>query len=169
MKLAFYTYSYLDRLDMPIAPVLGRLLDFALAFVVLVGLMAWYGRVPGREVLLLPALVGLAMITALGAAFWLAAMNVQFRDIRYVTPFLIQLWLFVTPIAYPSSMLSEPWRTLYAINPMAGVVEGFRWALLGTETAPGPMLAISSVAAVCMLLSGAYYFRRMEQQFADLV
>jgi lipopolysaccharide transport system permease protein len=96
-------------------------------------------------------------------------MNVQFRDVRYAIPFLTQLWMFATPIAYPSSLLSEPWRTLYAINPMAGVVEGFRWALLNTEPAPGPMVLVSAVAALMLFVSGAFYFRRMEKTFADVV
>jgi lipopolysaccharide transport system permease protein len=96
-------------------------------------------------------------------------MNVQFRDIRYTVPFLTQFWLFITPIAYPSSLLAEPWRTLYGINPMAGVVEGFRWALLDTNTAPGPIIIVSSITALALLISGAYYFRRMEKTFADVV
>jgi lipopolysaccharide transport system permease protein len=100
---------------------------------------------------------------------WLCTLNVQFRDVRYVVPFLTQLWLFATPIVYPSSMLPEPWRTLYGLNPMAGVVEGFRWALLGTETTPGAMLAVSALMAVLILLGGALYFRRMERTFADVV
>ena len=111
----------------------------------------------------------LALVTALGAGLWLSVMNVQFRDIRYVVPFLTQFWLFATPIAYPSSLLEEPWRTLYGINPMVGVVEGFRWALLGVDTAPGPMILVSALAAITMLVSGAYYFRRMEKGFADVV
>jgi lipopolysaccharide transport system permease protein len=100
---------------------------------------------------------------------WLSALNVQFRDVRYVLPFLIQFWLFATPIAYPSSLLPEPWRTVYGLNPMVGVVEGFRWALLGSGQGPGPMIAVSAVAAVVILVGGAFYFRRMEKMFADLV
>ncbi len=100
---------------------------------------------------------------------WLSAMNVQFRDIRYTIPFITQAWLFITPIAYPSSLLPEPWRTLYGINPMAGVVEGFRWALLGTDTAPGPIIIVSSLVAVGLLISGLFYFRRLEKTFADVV
>jgi lipopolysaccharide transport system permease protein len=100
---------------------------------------------------------------------WLSALNVQFRDVRFAVPFISQLWLFATPIAYPSSLLDEPWRTVYGINPMVGVVEGFRWALLGTDTAPGPIIAVSSLAAVALLASGMLYFRRMERTFADVV
>jgi len=111
----------------------------------------------------------LALTTALGVAFWLAALNVQYRDVRYTVPFLVQFWLFATPIAYPSTLLSEPWRTVYGINPMAGVVEGFRWALLGTGAGPGGMVAVSAVAALLLMLSGAVYFRRMERTFADVV
>ena len=117
----------------------------------------------------LPYFLLLAMITALGVGLWLAALNVQFRDVRYMVPFLVQAWLFATPIAYPSSLLAEPWRTLYGINPMAGVVEGFRWALLGTSHAPGPILIVSTLGALVLLVSGAFYFRRMEKTFADVV
>ena len=111
----------------------------------------------------------LALITSLGVGLWHSAMHVQFRDVRYTAPFLPQAWLFMTPIAYPSSLLSEPWRTLYGLNPMAGVVEGFRWALLGTDTEPGPMIFVSAVVALTLFVSGAFYFRRMEQSFADVL
>jgi len=111
----------------------------------------------------------LALVTALGVGLWLSALNVEYRDVRYVVPFLTQFWLFATPIAYPSSLLEEPWRTVYGLNPMVGVVEGFRWALLGTQTAPGPVVAVSSRAALLILVGGAFYFRRMEKTFADIV
>ena len=159
---------YFPRLIMPTATVVASLIDFALAFTVLLGMMLFYGIVPGINILLLPFFVLLAMITSLGVAFWLSAMNVQFRDVRYIVPFLVQAWLFISPIAYPSSLLPEPWRTVYGINPMAGVVEGFRWALLDTDTAPGPIVLVSAVAAVLVLVSGAFYFRRMERTFADV-
>jgi lipopolysaccharide transport system permease protein len=110
-----------------------------------------------------------ALTTSLGVSLWLSALNVQFRDIRHIISFIVQFWLFATPIAYPSSLLSEPWRTLYGINPMVGVVEGFRWALLGTNTAPGPIIFISSLTSLLLLVSGAFYFRRMEKTFADIV
>jgi lipopolysaccharide transport system permease protein len=132
-------------------------------------MMLAYGILPTAAALWLPLLLLLALVTALGVSLWLSALNVQFRDIRYTVPFLTQLWLFATPIAYPSSLLPEPWRTVYALNPMVGVVEGFRWALLGTDTAPGPMVLASSLAALALLASGAYYFRRMEKSFADVV
>ncbi len=160
---------YFPRLAMPIATVVGGVVDFALAFVVLLGMMLAYGIVPTLNVLWLPLLVLLAMTTSLGVALWLSAMNVQFRDVGYLVPFLTQVWLYATPIAYPSSLLPQPWRTLYGINPMAGVAEGFRWALLGTDTAPGPIIIVSVLAALALLVSGAYYFRRMEKTFADVV
>jgi len=149
--------------------VLAGLLDFALALVVLVFMMLYYDLWPTRNVLWLPLLLALAVITSLGASLWLSAMNVQFRDVRYTVPFLVQAWLFATPIAYSSSLVPENLRTLYAVNPMVGVVEGFRWALLGTDTAPGPMIAVSAVVALLLLVSGLFYFRRMEKTFADIV
>lgn len=160
---------YFPRLLLPLASVTAGVVDFVLAFTVLLMMMGFYGIVPTQQVLWLPLLFLLAMCTCLGVGMWLSAMNVLFRDVRHVIPFLIQIWLFATPIAYPSSLLSEPWRTVYSINPMVGVVEGFRWALLGTDTAPGPMLAVSSVVSVLLLISGAYFFRRMEKSFADVV
>lgn len=160
---------YFPRLAIPIATVLSGVIDFVLAFIVLLLMMAFYGIVPTANVIWLPFLLLLALVTSLGVGLWLSAMNVQFRDVYYTIPFLTQFWLFATPIAYPSSLLSEPWRTLYGINPMVGVVEGFRWALLGSETAPGPMIIVSALAALGLLVSGAYYFRRMEKTFADVV
>ena len=160
---------YFPRLVIPISSVLSGLVDLVLAFVVLVAMMLYFGIMPTGNVVWLPALVLLALVTALGVGVWLAALNVQFRDVRYTVPFLTQVWLFGTPIAYPSSLLSEPWHTLYGLNPMAGVVEGFRWALLGSNTAPGPLIAVSSAAALALLVSGLYYFRRMERTFADVV
>jgi lipopolysaccharide transport system permease protein len=160
---------YFPRLALPIATVLAGVVDFALAFLVLLAIMLFYGFVPTANVIWLPFFVVLALVTSIGVSLWLSAMNVQFRDVRYTIPFLTQAWLFITPIAYPSSLLSEPWRTLYGLNPMAGVVEGFRWALLGTDTAPGQMIVVSSAVALILLISGAFYFRRMEQSFADVV
>jgi lipopolysaccharide transport system permease protein len=160
---------YFPRLAIPTAAVLASGVDFFIAFAVLLVMMAFYGYVPTVGVILLPALLALALVTALGAGLWLSALNVQYRDVRLTVPFLVQIWLFATPIAYPSSMLEGAWRTLYALNPMVGVVEGFRWALLGTETSPGPLIAVSAVAALCLLAGGALYFRRMENTFADVV
>lgn len=160
---------YFPRLAVPIASVISGSVDFLCSFLVLVALILYYGIVPTIAVLWLPLFLALACIASLGIGLWLSALNVQYRDVRYVIPFLTQLWLFATPIAYPSSLLSEPLRTLYGLNPMVGVVEGFRWALLGTETSPGPMLIVSVVASVLVLITGALYFRRMEVTFSDRV
>jgi lipopolysaccharide transport system permease protein len=160
---------YFPRLVVPISAVTSGGVDFVLASVVLLGMMLFYGIVPTAAVVWLPLLLLLALVTSLGVGLWLTAMNVQFRDVRYAVPFLVQAWMFATPIAYPSSLLDEPWRTLYGINPMAGVIEGFRWALLGTETAPGPIIFVSALVALGLLVSGSFYFRRMEDTFADVV
>jgi lipopolysaccharide transport system permease protein len=160
---------YFPRLAIPIATVLSGAVDFALAFVVLLGMMLFYGITPTVNVVWLIPLLLLALVTSLGVGLWFSALNVKYRDVRYVVPFMVQLWLFATPIAYPSSLLDEPWRTVYALNPMVGVVEGFRWALLGTETAPGAMMLVSSSVAIALLVGGAFYFRRMESTFADIV
>lgn len=159
---------YFPRLIIPISSVLTGLADFVPAFLVLLGMMYFYGFMPTTHMLWLPLLLLLALTTALGMGLWLSALNVRFRDVRYMIPFITQLWMFATPIVYPSSLLPEPWRTFYGINPMAGVVEGFRWALLGGDTAPKPIIAVSAVVAVLLLVSGAYYFRRMEKHFADV-
>lgn len=160
---------YFPRLAIPLAPIIGALVDFAIAFVVLLGMMAFYGIVPGLAVVAIVPLLLLTVVTGLGVGLWLSALNVQYRDVRYAVPFLVQFWLFATPIAYPSSLLDEPWRSLYAVNPMVGVVEGFRWALLGADTRPGPMILVSTVTALLLLVGGALYFRRMERTFADVV
>lgn len=160
---------YFPRLTIPIATVLSGAADFAIAFVVLLIMMLGYGVYPTGKILLLPFFLLLSVITSLGVSLWLSALNVEFRDVRFIVPFLTQIWLFATPIAYPSSMLHEPWRTLYALNPMVGVVEGFRWALLGSRTAPGPMIAVSALVSIIILFGGAFYFRRMEKTFADIV
>lgn len=163
------TKVYFPRLIVPLASVFSSIVDFLVAFVVLLGMMFFYGIVPTLNVLWLPLFLLLALVTALGVGLWLSALNVQYRDVRYLVGFVTQIWLFATPIAYPSSMLPEPWRTVYGLNPMAGVVEGFRWALLGTNTAPGPIIAVSTSAAIVILVTGAFYFRRMERTFADIV
>jgi lipopolysaccharide transport system permease protein len=160
---------YFPRLSVPIASVLSGLIDFLIAFIVLLGMMLYYGIHPTLNMIWLPFLLLLTVITSLGVSLWLSALNVHFRDVRHVLPFLTQFWLFATPIAYPSSLLSEQWRTLYSINPMVGVVEGFRWALLGVETAPGPMLIVSSLVALALLVGGVFYFRRLEKTFADVL
>jgi lipopolysaccharide transport system permease protein len=161
---------YFPRLAIPIATVLSGVIDFALAFLVLMGMMLAYGIAPTLNALWLPFFLLLALVTSLGTGLWLSAMNVQFRDVRYTVPFITQFWMFITPIAYPSSLIENPvLRTLYGVNPMTGVVEGFRWALLGTDTAPGPITVVSCLAALTLLISGAFYFRRMEKTFADVV
>jgi lipopolysaccharide transport system permease protein len=160
---------YFPRLVIPISAVASGLIDFAIAFVVLTGMVVWYGITPTPNVVWLPALVLLALVTALGAGLWFSALNVLYRDIQYVVPFLVQVWLYATPIVYPSSIVPQRWRTLYAINPMVGVVEGFRWALLGTGTAPGPMILVSAGAALAALIGGLFFFRRMEKSFSDAV
>lgn len=162
------TKVYFPRLVAPLSSVLAGLLDFAIAFVVLLGMMLFYEVPPTGAMIWLPPFLLLALVTALGVGLWLSALNVRYRDVGFVVPFLTQVWLFATPVAYPSSLLSEPWRTLYGLNPMVGVVEGFRWALLGGNP-PGPMLGLSAIVAVLLLVGGAYYFRRMEKTFADVV
>ncbi len=160
---------YFPRLAMPLARVLACLVDFSLAFLLLLGMIFFYHVEPTIRIVWLPLFALLAMVISLGVSLWLSAMNVLFRDVQYVIPFLIQAWLFATPIVYPSSLLPERWRTIYGINPMVAVVEGFRWALLGTATAPGPMLIVSSLVALAVLVSGSFYFRRMEKTFADVL
>jgi lipopolysaccharide transport system permease protein len=163
------TKVYFPRLVVPIASLLCGLLDFAVAFPVLLGLMLYYGIVPGVAVAALPLLVLLALLTSLAAGLWLSALNAIYRDVQYALPFLTQFWLFVTPVAYPASLVPERWRWLFGLNPMAGVVEGFRWALLGRPHPPGPLVAVSVVSVLALLAGGLFYFRRMEREFADLV
>jgi lipopolysaccharide transport system permease protein len=160
---------YFPRLIIPIATIGSGALDFLVAFAVLLLMMVYYGTVPTANIVWMPFLFLLEIVTALGVGLWLSAMNVQFRDVRYLIPFLTQFWMFATPIAYPSSLLTEPWRTFYGLNPMVGVVEGFRWALLGTQTAPGPILIVSVLTALIVLVTGLLYFRRMEKTFSDIV
>lgn len=160
---------YFPRLAMPLATLLAGTVDFALAFAVLLAMMAYFHIIPTANVVWLPCFLLLAFVTSLGVSLWLATMNVQFRDVRYTVPFLTQFWLFATPIAYPSSLIPEAWRMYYGLNPMAGVVEGFRWALLGTEILPLHMIAVSSGVSLFILLTGLVYFRRMEKTFADVV
>jgi lipopolysaccharide transport system permease protein len=163
------TKVYFPRLALPVAAVLAGLVDFAVALVVLVAMMAVYGVRPTTNLIWIPALLLLALVTALGVAVWFAALNARYRDVAYLMPFVVQMWLFATPVAYPSSLLPEPWRLVYGLNPMVGVVEGFRWCLLDTAAAPGPMIVVSALAALAALAGGAYYFRAMEDSFADVV
>jgi len=163
------TKVYFPRLVVPTASVISGLVDFLIAFAVLVLLMTWYGIGLSLKILWLPVFVLHAVITALAVALWLSALNVQYRDVRYTVPFLTQFWLFATPVAYPSSLLSPGWRIAYGLNPMVGVVEGFRWALLDTGPAPGLMPVISGLVSVVLLVGGAFYFQRLERTFADVV
>ena len=163
------TKVYFPRLVVPIAAVLGGLVDFAIAFVILLGMMVYYGIFPGWQILALPAFILFAIVTALAVGLWLSALNVQYRDVRYTITFLIQFWLFATPVAYPSSLIPARWRALYGLNPMAGVVEGFRWSLLGTPDFPGNLIWASVAVVLLLLVGGLFYFRRMEQEFADVI
>ena len=163
------TKVYFPRLVVPISAVLAGLLDFLVAFVVLIGMMMYYHIRPTAAVWTVPLFLLLAVGAALGVGLWLSALNVQYRDVRYTIPFLTQFWLFLTPVAYPSTLVPVSWRALYGLNPMAGVVEGFRWALLGKTEGPGALLAVSVAITIVMLVGGLYYFRRMERTFADVV
>jgi lipopolysaccharide transport system permease protein len=163
------TKVYFPRLIVPLSAVFVGLVDFALSFVILLGMMAYYGIYPTAAVLLLPFFVVLAVATALAVGLWLATLNVEYRDVQYTIPFLTQFWLFITPIAYPSSLVPEQWRTLYGLNPMVGVVDGFRWTLLGQTTKPDVAVFLSILMTGILLLGGLYYFRRMERNFADVV
>jgi lipopolysaccharide transport system permease protein len=160
---------YFPRLIVPISSVVSGIVDFIFSFIVLIALMLYYGYVPTVHIFWLPLFLLLAFATSLGVGVWLSAMNVQFRDVRYTVPFVTQFWLFATPIAYPSSLLSEPWRTLYGVNPMVGVVEGFRWALLGSQPSSVSMIALSACVTCMFLIAGLFYFRRMERSFSDVV
>ncbi len=160
---------YFPRLLVPLAAVVGGLADFGVAFLLLLGVMAFYGLAPGIAIVALPLLVLFAIATAFSVGLWLSALNVQYRDVRYTLIFLTQLWMFATPVAYSSSLVPAAWRPLYGLNPMVGVVEGFRWALLNRSTPPGAELFVSIAAVAALLVSGLYYFRRVERTFADVI
>jgi lipopolysaccharide transport system permease protein len=160
---------YFPRLIIPMSTAFSEIVDFGLAFLVLILMMLYYRVAVTAAALWLPFFLLLALVTSLGVGLWLSALNAKYRDVRFVVPFITQFWMFATPIAYPSSLLPEPWRTIYGLNPMVGVVEGFRWALLASNSAPGPILTASSLTSAIILVSGAYYFRRMERTFADIV
>jgi lipopolysaccharide transport system permease protein len=163
------TKIYFPRVVLPIAAVLAGLLDFIISFAVLLALMAYYRMAPTGAVVWLPLFTLLAVLTALGVGLWLSALNALYRDVRYVVPFLVQFWLFASPVAYPSSLVPVKWRWLYGLNPMAGVIEGFRWALTGHGQPPGILLAASSAAVVLLVLSGLVYYHAMEGTIADVV
>jgi lipopolysaccharide transport system permease protein len=162
------TKVYFPRLLMPISGIMSPLVDFCIAFSILIAMMFYYGFVPTVNVIFLPAFLLLAIATSLGVGLWLSALNVQYRDFQYTVPFLIQIWMYASPVVYPASMLPEKFRVLYGLNPMAGVIEGFRWALLGS-TPPSAMILVSVCVVVVLLVSGLFYFKKMEQYFADLV
>ncbi|MEJ2582460.1 MAG: ABC transporter permease [Acidobacteriota bacterium] len=169
------TKVYFPRLIIPLAAVLSGVVDFFLAFLVLLAMMAFYGIWPGLAIIWLPLFLALAFTTALGVGLWMSALNVEYRDVRYVVPFLVQIWLFITPVIYPTSAVTDRLESiglpawLYGLNPMVGVVEGFRWALLGVGSRPGPLILASAAVTALITVSGAFYFRRMEQTFADVV
>ena len=163
------TKIYFPRLVLPLSSVLGGLVDFAIAFVILIFMMLYYKVTPTAAIWTLPLFLLLTIVAALGVALWLAALNVQYRDVNYVLPFLTQFWLFITPVAYSASVISQKWQLVYAINPMAGVVNGFRWALLGANTGPGPQMWISVGVSLLVLVGGLFYFRNMEKTFADTI
>lgn len=166
---ALITKVYFPRLVIPLSTALGGLVDFAIAFVLLLGMMVYFKIVPGIAVLTLPFFILLAVMTALGVGLWLSALNVRYRDVNHTVGFLTQVWLFATPVAYPSTIVPERWRWLYGLNPMAGVVEGFRWALLGKAAPNSSLLFFTLLAVILILIGGLYYFRRMEDSFADVV
>jgi lipopolysaccharide transport system permease protein len=164
------TKVYFPRLVLPVASVLAGLVDFAIAFLILVVLMAYYRITPAWDVLwALPLFLLLAILTALGVALWLSAINVKYRDVNYALPFLTQFWLFITPVAYSAKVISDKWQIVYSLNPMAGVVNGFRWALLGAGNGPDAALWVSVGISLLVLVSGLYYFRNMERTFADTI
>ena len=163
------TKVYFPRLLVPITSVLSGAVDLLLALAVLFAMMLYYGLPPNAQLIWLPFLFLLAFLAALGVGLWFSALNVRFRDVRHTVPFLTQFWLFVTPIAYPSSLFGEPWRTISGVNPMVGVVEGFRWALLGADMPALGAIAMSAGTTIILVVSGLYYFRRVEKTFADLV
>jgi len=160
---------YFPRLIAPLAPVLAFLLDFSIAFVILIVMMIYFGVYPNIMAVFLPLLVLLMMLTASGVGMFLAALNAKYRDIRYTITFLIQFWMFASPVVYPVSMIPEQYRLIYAINPMAGIIEGFRSALLGTVAFPTRMLLISTLVSVVLFIIGALYFKRTERYFADVI
>jgi len=159
---------YFPRLIVPVSGVAGALPDFVVGFVVLLAVIPFYGLMPGITILLTPVFLLLAVLTALGVGIWLAALTARYRDFRYVLPFLVQFWFFASPVAYSSAHITQPWRTLYGLNPMTGVIEGFRWAVLGQQP-PLAMLGLSVLIALFFLVTGLFYFRRVEKTFADLI
>ncbi len=162
------TKVYFPRLVMPLSSIISPLVDFAVSFIILLVMMVYYGYAPTLNIVFLPLFLLLALATSFGVGLWLSALNVKYRDFQYTVPFLIQIWMFASPVVYASSLVPESLRVWYGLNPMAGVIEGFRWALLGTGT-PSAMVLVSVGMVVVLLVSGMFYFRRMEQYYADIV
>jgi lipopolysaccharide transport system permease protein len=163
------TKVYFPRLILPFSAVLSGLVDFAVSFLMFVVIMIYYKMHATAAMLLLPLFLLLAVLTALGVGLWLSALNAIYRDVRYVVPFLVQFWMFASPVAYPSSLVPAKWRPLYGLNPMAGVIEGFRWSLSGIGNPPGRMLLVSSAVVVAIVVTGMMYFQKMESKIADVV
>ena len=160
---------YFPRLVIPISSVVTPVIDFALSFFILLGLIAWFNIKPTWAIVTLPIFLLLTMVTALAISLWFSALNVKYRDVSYTIPFLIQVWMFASPIVYPISILPARWRSIYSINPLVGVVEGFRWALLGKESPNFWAMGISAASLILLLAGGAMYFKRMERSFADVI
>jgi len=160
---------YFPRLIIPLSATISGIIDFAIAFVILVGMMFWYGITPRWAILSPPLFITIALVAALSVGLWLAALNVRYRDVGHTVPFLIQIWMFASPVAYPVGLIPEKWRLLYSFNPLAGVIEGFRWALLGKESPDFRVIAVSTMVVFALLFGGLIYFKRTERTFADLV
>ncbi|MEM6320416.1 MAG: ABC transporter permease [Bacteroidota bacterium] len=166
---ALLTKVYFPRLIIPIAAVLGGLMDFFISFLMLLLLLGWYGIVPNSSIIFLPFFILLIILTALAVGLWLSAINVEYRDVSNMLPFLVQIWLFITPIAYSSTLIPEKWQFLYGLNPMAGVIEGFRWTLLNKEMPAFSLMLVSSLMTLCLLIGGLYFFKRREDYFTDVI
>lgn len=160
---------YFPRVIIPLSASLGALVDFGFSFLILLGMMVWYGIVPTSRLFILPFLLVLAFLAAFGIGLWLSALNVRYRDVNYIIPFVVQVWLYASPVAYSSTLIPAQWQWLYGLNPMVGVIEGFRWALLGTSWEPGGLILLSTLIVLFVLLTGLFYFHRMEDTFADIV
>lgn len=163
------TKVYFPRLILPLSKVFAGLIDFSIGFVVLVGMMFWYGMSPNQGVFFLPLFLFIAMGSALGMGLWLTALNVKYRDVKFLVPFLTQFWMYASPVAYSTSLIPQKWQSLYALNPMVGVIEGFRWALLGREAPSAQLILLPVVIIIFMIVSGLFYFKRMEKAFADII
>ena len=168
-QVSLISKVYFPRLIIPLSATISGVVDFAIAFVILVGMMFWYGIMPRLAILSLPLFITIALVAALSVGLWLAALNVRYRDVGHTIPFLIQIWMFASPVAYSVGAVPEKWRLLYSLNPLAGVIEGFRWAMLGKESPDLVVIAVSTLAMIALLFSGIVYFKRTERTFADLI